>query len=475
MKNLQPTVVVVHCRTRDLTNRLLNSLSCDPKLSKIVLVDNDEQRNEWPAGLRVIRTGYNYGHGPGLHHGIMAADSDWVLCLDSDTRIEKPGLIEYLLSLIDGLDSIYGVGRIVAVDERGLNVRNQPRLWQTREGVIDSADRNAIAYLHPYCALLNRSAYLNHQPFRDLGAPCLSAMKSITDYRLVQANRLSEFVYHEGRGTRSVTTSSFRVRHKPHPNTLEFSDIAPKAPVEAYNHALAILTYVPDEASQRLRERLPEAICSLESSGYTGPVLIVDDGSNDKAHLEYLSELSKRYRIIQRNNNGGISRAKNTCIRALMEHGVDVGFIAEDDIRFHNGWSEAYLKAHKMSGIHHFSWAWDRPRMRKSRKKINGFDVVSTSGLNGVFLTFTPEVIRQVGGFRILPGKWGYTHVNWTRRIIRKRLSPFQADIVNSNRFLTVNSFADVSTVSDERKRALMSKNRRPANDMRKVYAPLTE
>ena len=242
--------------------------------------------------------------------------------------------------------------------------------------------------------------------------------------------------------------------------------------------ALAILTYVPENAHPELLNRLPEAIQSLEKTGYTEDVFIVDDGSRCSSHIRYLESLKGRYQVIRRELNGGVCRGKNTCIRLLRDSEVEVGFLAEDDIDFRAGWYLQYLAAHRVTGIHHFSWAWDRDPsglMQKNIRKINGHQIVQTSRLNGVFLTFTPAVIEQVGGSRLLPGKWGHTHTNWTLRIVKSDLAPFFSDVCHSNQFIGINRFGFQSAVSDEEKKNCERINRSPYRDLSRIYCPLEE
>ena len=212
-------------------------------------------------------------------------------------------------------------------------------------------------------------------------------------------------------------------------------------------HGLAILTYVAADAPPNARRRLPEAVSTLEQTAYPGRVVIADDGSECSEHRAYLATLARRYEVIERRENGGISRAKNSCLRALSETDIDVGFIAEDDVEFRAGWWQAYLEAHRKTGIHHFSWSRDHDPggMVKRTRTINEHPIVNTSHVNGVLLTFTPKVIETVGGFRILPANWGHEHTNWTRRIIAARLASHFCDIVDSNRFLRLNRFSDSS------------------------------
>ena len=242
--------------------------------------------------------------------------------------------------------------------------------------------------------------------------------------------------------------------------------------------ALAILTYVPENAHPELLNRLPEAIRSLEKTEYSGDVFIVDDGSTCCSHIQYLESLKSRYQVTRREQNGGVCRGKNTCIRLLRNSGVDVGFLAEDDIEFRSGWQDQYLTAHRLTGIHHFSWTWDQDpsgRMRKVIREINGHQIVETSLLNGVLLTFTQAVIEQIGGFKLLPGKWGHTHTNWTMRIVKSGLAPFFSDVCNSNQFIGINRFGLHSAVSDEEKKKCEQINRSHYRDLSRIYCPLEE
>ncbi len=240
-------------------------------------------------------------------------------------------------------------------------------------------------------------------------------------------------------------------------------------------HGLAILTFVTEESPPDTRRRLPETLRTLEQTDYPGRIVIVDDGSNCAEYQAYLSHLN--YEVIQREENGGVSRGKNTCLRVLMEGKIDIGFLTDDDVDFHPGWWQQYLEAHAQTGIHHFSWADDSKPLngRKCDCIVRGYRIVQTSYLNGILLTFTREVIKQVGGFRIFPAKWGHEHTNWTKRIVYQQLAPCWCDIVDSNRYLTLNRFSDASSVTDAQKSRWSHMNVQVARDMSRSYFPLEE
>jgi hypothetical protein len=279
-------------------------------------------------------------------------------------------------------------------------------------------------------------------------------------------------------GTRTTTRARRLLSGRPNspPRTSAGTQECTDAP--ELRTGLAILTYVPTEAPSDVRKRLPAALTSLHHSGYEGPLFVVDDGSTDPAHLGFLSTLSRSISVVRRPRNGGISRAKNTCLRVLMEIGVDVGFIAEDDIAFYPRWHEAYVSAHCATQIHHFSWAWDEDPsgcMRKEICEVRGHAVTATTLVNGVLLSFTPHVVQTVGGFKVLPAPWGHEHTHWTSRIIEAGLAPFFADIIESNRYIGLNRYADHSAIPAQVRPEFSGQNAEPAGDVTTLWHPLIE
>lgn len=236
--------------------------------------------------------------------------------------------------------------------------------------------------------------------------------------------------------------------------------------------ALAILTYVADGQEPLVRRRLPECLRTLDRSGYEYPVFIVDDGSGDAAHRKLLSGLSSRYKVIQRPINGGISCAKNTCLKVIAEQGFDLGFLAEDDTEFKPGWWAAYEEAYVRTGVPHFCWADHRQPAVDGL--INGFRV-RHGGKNGLFITFTPDVIAKVGGFKVMPHSWGYEHIQWTNRVIAAGLQADWTDIPESYNWIGINRFGFQSAVPLYKKFQWGRHEVESAMEIRNVREPLTE
>jgi glycosyltransferase involved in cell wall biosynthesis len=237
--------------------------------------------------------------------------------------------------------------------------------------------------------------------------------------------------------------------------------------------ALAILTYVDRNRPPQVRHRLKSALRSLDRSSFRGRVIVVDDGSTCERHLNYLDRLARsgRYEVIKRPANGGISRAKNTCLRALSERNIEIGFLAEDDILFYEGWDDAYISAMKTSGIHHFSWYVHTPT--DAIVACNGGLVSASSGLLGLLLTFTRDVLSGVGGFKVLPHRYGYEHIQWTYRTMLAGLAPFPCDIADSHRYVERNTLPSSLKPADVRLGT--EQNRASGYAIERVFEPFAE
>ena len=203
-------------------------------------------------------------------------------------------------------------------------------------------------------------------------------------------------------------------------------------------YGLAILTYAPEA---RFTCRVLETLRTVYGSGYPGQVIVVEDGS--KKSWNFDRKWNVKY--VRRFTRGGVSRGKNTCINELLKLGVDVGFLADDDVEFKPGWWKQYLRVHKQTNIQHLSWADSRKGFQTV--DFEGMSIKRTEHLNGCLLTFTPEAIEKVGGFEVRDVLWGWDHVNWTNRMVMAGMTPFYADVVDSHKFVGLNNYSSLSAV----------------------------
>lgn len=185
------TAIIVNYNTPDLLKACVASIRKHYPTLDIVIVDGSET-DETHRELRdthtfTIPVKFNIGHGPGLNMGIRACETDYVLLVDSDVTIDKPGVIEELLKIPS---YAYGCGQVVEVNEHGSNVEK------------------GIRYLHPHFALINRTAWGMFPPFMNHGAPLLNTMKAKP--HVVNFPWLEKYITHKGRGTRVLNPEGFK-------------------------------------------------------------------------------------------------------------------------------------------------------------------------------------------------------------------------------------------------------------------------
>jgi len=178
------------------------------------------------------------------------------------------------------------------------------------------------------------------------------------------------------------------------------------------------------------------SIESLLSSDFQGPTYLVDDGSTIQDHLKLLESLDKAGRVkVHKRVNGGIARAKNSCIKLILDSGCNIGFLADDDLLYKDKrWFEAYEHAINVTGIHHFSFFYEKTACRE--EKINNLLIRCTPHVNGCFLTFTKELIDKIGYFKILSYRYGHEHSNFSVRTTKLTQHKHFYDIKDSGKYI---------------------------------------
>lgn len=158
---------------------------------------------------------------------------------------------------------------------------------------------------------------------------------------------------------------------------------------------------------------IQECINSLIDKQVNYDIIIVNDGSKNEKHVSFIKNLPNIIYIEQ--DNLGISAAKNTCIRFFMKNNYDFGFLVDDDLFYMGNIFDKYVEAFLKTKIHHFTLFVD-PKENQKMVEINGFKLLETNYVNGCLLTITKELIEKIGGFKILPYKYGHEHSNFSIR-----------------------------------------------------------
>ncbi len=192
---MQVQAVIVNYGTPDLTRRAVWSLlSLYPDLG-ILVIDNASpddsvallsEEFQRSRAVRLLVNESNVHHGPAMDAGLRALEHDWILLFDSDAMAYRRGLVEGMMDTAR-IHSSYMVGELCFVNESGFNVDSQ---------------KAGYPYVHPKCALVRRSAYLNLPPFERHGAPCLANQKAANAAGLALTHfPVDDYVFHHGRGT----------------------------------------------------------------------------------------------------------------------------------------------------------------------------------------------------------------------------------------------------------------------------------
>jgi glycosyltransferase involved in cell wall biosynthesis len=221
---------------------------------------------------------------------------------------------------------------------------------------------------------------------------------------------------------------------------------------------VGISTYTMDDTPKERFDIIKRSFDSLleylENTYLDIYVIIVADGSIPTIHYDIITETSKKNNkisVLHKSMNRGVAKTKNTCIRKILEKKCDIGFLLDDDVLYKNDCLEKYCETMIKGNIHHMGYCqmpevvhpkhewksmgyYEKTIINKHGEKIN----VMRHGGEGVgcLLTFTPELIHSIGYFVILKGKYGYEHINFTHRAIKKGMIQYACDIINSHQYI---------------------------------------
>lgn len=218
---------------------------------------------------------------------------------------------------------------------------------------------------------------------------------------------------------------------------------------------IAVSTYSENGTHPYRYEIVERSLSSLKKTIQNKPsnlsieAVVIIDGPIPAQHLSIIESFSDTFRTVQRPENGGVSRVKNTGIRVLLEQNVDVGILVDDDVLFHQGWIETYIKLIEDFQLHHFAWndkrIFENLKITKptsgalrsfSYTNSKGYELFKHPGTCGIFLTFTPALIKKIGYFKVMPGKIGNEHQQFTLRANRAKMIGHPIDLINSYEFI---------------------------------------
>lgn len=189
---------------------------------------------------------------------------------------------------------------------------------------------------------------------------------------------------------------------------------------------IAITTHSGDYTKPGRYAMINNCFRTLSEVAPKAIVHIISDGITER-HRKIINGYPQ-FRHIERSENGGIAKAKNTCIQSLLDEGVEIGFLLDDDLVFQENIFIHYAMAILRTGIPHFCYFEEKA----ATVNYKGVDIRQTSFVMGSLLTFTRELIEKVGYFKVFDYKYGHEHSNFSRRCLIQNHIPFFCDIPNS-------------------------------------------
>lgn len=211
---------------------------------------------------------------------------------------------------------------------------------------------------------------------------------------------------------------------------------------------IAISTFTENNTNNKRYELIEQSLDSLneiiKKTKLNTYIVIVVDGNIPDKHTKLLDKYD--FNINIKPKNGGVARIKNTSIRLLLEQNIDIGFLADDDVLYKEGCLEEYCLTIIKGNIHHIGYCQMHPlvhpknewkKMGYIKTEYNGQKIMKHGGGGvGCWLSFTPELIKKIGYFKVMKGKYGYEHINFTHRCITQKMIPYAMDIIDPIRVI---------------------------------------
>jgi GT2 family glycosyltransferase len=173
--------------------------------------------------------------------------------------------------------------------------------------------------------------------------------------------------------------------------------------------------------------------------------------------------------------NGGIPINKNRLIKYLSD--CDYIFLSEDDITYvKEGWLDVYLKAMRVTNLHHFNYIVSdyRKFIKQALQYPEGVQLGITGDyVNGVLMVMSKKCIETVGGFDLRYKKYGYEHADYTRRCAIAKMYPkYHVHVMAASEY--IDWFHSDSCISQEDKQKYIDYNAKifhaPINNIKVPY-----
>ena len=179
-------------------------------------------------------------------------------------------------------------------------------------------------------------------------------------------------------------------------------------------------------------------------------LLDTEDNDLEKFLLEHFKQFDNIKLIINYSYLHYIYNTSNMILKISEDIKYNFGFILNDDVLLYNNWYMTYYNSSKINKMDHLCWLQDRNTttiVKNKNLKHNG----SVLNANGVLLTFTKKLVKNVGFFNETDFKVrGQSHIEWSLRCCNKGYNNKYNfyDVINSNELIKLNFDRDNYTAA---------------------------
>tara|TARA_A100000171_G_C2116392_1_gene138064 strand:- start:754 stop:1539 length:786 start_codon:yes stop_codon:yes gene_type:complete len=179
-----------------------------------------------------------------------------------------------------------------------------------------------------------------------------------------------------------------------------------------------------------------KCIDSIKKEWYD-ELVVVNDGDIPIKHTNL--------NVINNPKNLGVCKSKNILFKKLLKENCDYIFIVEDDMHFKDNAFQAYIDAHKKTGIHHMMFAYHGPankgnvsRGKPTPRKVidyGNFKLSLNQHCVGAVCFYTKESLEKVGILDEDFNKNNFEHVEHSYRLAKAEYSTpywWWSDMANS-------------------------------------------
>jgi glycosyltransferase involved in cell wall biosynthesis len=177
---------------------------------------------------------------------------------------------------------------------------------------------------------------------------------------------------------------------------------------------LAISSYITNQLTLQSLSRCIASLATHHNS--LDSIYVIDDGSPYRKACEFYRRVLPPVKVVYQCQNRGIAVTKNHSLKLLQEH--DIIIMADNDIEFQtHDWDVSCVNRMITAGIPSMAMSGVMGHLPYQIKDHNGIKVNYHHNHQGALIFATKEAVKAVGGFPVLPERYGQEHAHWQARM----------------------------------------------------------